>query len=131
LTQGELDMSIKCEVILQWGATPEQLKSLGAALWRWCSGPAGGASLYELLNNQALADLAAGRLPESSQTERRGVPFRLRDELSAHREAAIIRLRREMPAEGVEDVLVDGHSWNLTDDPRRYTRGQVGDRGPE
>ena len=110
-------MSINCAVILRWGATSEQLKGLGAALWRWCSGPVGGASNFEYIDNQALADLVAGKLPESDQTERRGVPFKLRDELSPHRRASIVRLRREIPAAGVEDVVVDGRSWDMTDDP--------------
>jgi hypothetical protein len=115
-SNGEAVMSINCTVILRWAATPEQLKELGDALWRWCIGPAGGASTYELLDNQALADLAAGKLPASSSAERRGVPFKFRDELSAHRHGSIARLRREIPADGLEDVLVDGKSWDLADD---------------
>jgi hypothetical protein len=109
-------MPINCDVILQWNATPAQLSALGAALWRWCSGTAKDTGIYHYLDNQALADLIAGRLPTTTQTpwqaERRGVHFRVRDEASPDRLAAIAGLRREMPAEGIEDILVDGKSWN-------------------
>jgi hypothetical protein len=108
-------MSIQCDVILQWRATPEQLKALGTALWRWRSRAAGGAGIYQLLDDQALADLAAGTLPASSPTERRGVSFKVRDGASPDRQATIDRLRREIPGEGVKDILVDGKSWNLMD----------------
>jgi hypothetical protein len=109
-------MAITCDVILQWNATPGQLTALGAALWRWCRGAAKDSGIYPYLGNQALADLIAGRLPTTTQTpweaERRGVPFRVLDEASPDRLAAIAGLRREMPADGIEDILVDGKSWN-------------------
>jgi hypothetical protein len=112
-------MSITCDVILQWGATPEQLTALGAALWRWCTRAAGTTGIYPYLDNQALADLLAGKFPASSQTsrqaERRGVHFRVREEAPHNRQATIDSLRREIPAKGVEDLLVDGKSWNLID----------------
>jgi hypothetical protein len=109
-------MSITCDVIPQWHATPEQLTALGAALWRWCSGTAGGAGIYQHLDNQALADLIARKMPGPGHTsrpaERRGVYLRVRDEASRDRQATIDSLRREIPAGGVEDILVDGKSWN-------------------
>ena len=112
-------MSITCDVIVQWDATPEQLAGLGAALWRWCTRAAGGTGIYQYLDNQALADLIAGKLPVSSQPPpepgRRGVRFRVRDEGSVDREATIDRLRREMPVKGVEDIVVDGVSWNFVE----------------
>ena len=112
-------MSINCDVILQWNATPEQLTALGAALWRWCRDTAGDAGTYQYLDNQALADLIAGKLPvpsqTSRQTERRGVYLRVRDEASRDRQATVDSLRREIPAQGVEDIMVNGTSWNLTD----------------
>ena len=112
-------MSINCDVILQWGATPAQLTDLGAALWRWCNHTAGGPGIYQYLDNQALADLIAGKLPVSSQTpglaDRRGVHFRFRDEVSSDRQAAIDNLQRELPAMGVEDIVVEGKSWGLID----------------
>jgi hypothetical protein len=110
-------MPIYCHVIPQGGATPEQLTALGAALWRWCTRTAGAAGIYQYLDNQALADLIAGRLPPSGQPlrqdERRGAHFRVRDGAFRDRRAAIDSLRREVPAGGVEDIVVDGTSWNL------------------
>ena len=50
-------MSIKCDLILQWSATPEQLTALGAAMWRWCNRAAGNTGIYQYLDNQVLADL--------------------------------------------------------------------------
>jgi hypothetical protein len=38
-------MSMNCEIILQWSATPEQLTALGAALWRWCSRTTGNTGI--------------------------------------------------------------------------------------
>ena len=108
-------MSINCDVILQRSATPDQLTALGGALWRWCNRAAGSTGIYHYLDNQELADLIAGKLP-SSQTpgpgERRGVHLRVRDEVSFDRQETIDSLRWEMPTKGVEDVVVDGTSWN-------------------
>jgi hypothetical protein len=109
-------MSINCDIILQWSATPEQLRALGAALWRWCNRAAGGTGIFQYLDNQALADLIAGKLPVSSQTpwqsDRRGVHFMVRDEASPERQATIDSLRQGLPARGVEDIVVDGTTWN-------------------
>jgi len=108
-------MSIYCHVILKPGATPGQLSALGAALWRWCTGAAGGTGIYQYLDNQALADLIAGQLPAPDRTarpaERRGVRFRVRDGAFRDRRAALDSLRREIPAQGVEEVMADGVSW--------------------
>ncbi len=45
-------MSIKCDVFLQWTATPDQLTALGAALWRWCIRAAADTGIYQYLDNQ-------------------------------------------------------------------------------
>ena len=115
----ELVMSINCDVIVPWSATPAELTDLGAALWRWCNHAAGDTGIYQYLDNQALADLIAGKLPASRQTpgraDRRGVHLRFRDEASHDRQATIDSLRREIPAKGVEDILVESKSWNLID----------------
>jgi hypothetical protein len=109
-------MAAYCEVIVDDGATPEQRSTLGAALWRWCVRTAGDAGIYRYLDDQPLADLIAGRAPASSRVpgrhERRGVHLRVRDDVSPDRQATIDGLRREMPAEGVVDIIVDGVSWN-------------------
>jgi len=106
-------MSITCDVIVQWNATPGQLNALGAALWRWCIGAAGQTGIYRLLDNQALADVIAGRLPDSGQAGQAGVHLLVRDEVSLNRRATIDSLRREIPAMGLVDIMVDGASWNL------------------
>jgi hypothetical protein len=105
-------MSVQCDVILQPRATPEQLTALGTALWRWCIRATGDTGIYRLVNNQALADLMTGKLPASSHGDG-DFHFRMRDEVSHGRQATIESLRREMPAKGVEDILVNGNSWNI------------------
>ncbi len=108
-------MAMNCDIILQWSATPEQLTALGAALWRWCNRSAGNTGIYQYLDNQALADLIAGKLPASSATpghaDRRGVHLRLWDAASHDRQRTIDSLRRDIPAKLVEDIVVDGTSW--------------------
>jgi hypothetical protein len=112
-------MSIQCDVILQWTATPDQLTAVGAALWRWCIRAAGDTGIYQYLDNQALADLIAGKLPMSNQPpwsdDRRGVHFPVQDEISHDRQATIDSLRHSIPAKGVEDIVVDGTSWKRID----------------
>jgi hypothetical protein len=111
----EVVVSIHCDVVIKWGATPPQLTALGTALWRWCSRTAGGAGIYRQLDNQALADLIAGQIPRSSEpsasADRRGAHFPVRDEASLDRQATIDDLRHALPTAGVEDVVVDGASW--------------------
>ncbi len=69
-------MSVTCDIIVGWDARPEQLAVLGNALWRWCNRTAGNTGIYQYLDNQALADLIAGKLPVSNQptvySDRRG-----------------------------------------------------------
>jgi hypothetical protein len=111
-------MAITCDVILEWSATPEQLAAVGTGLWRWCCRAAGYTGIYQYLDNQALADLIAGQFPAPGQTPgqaARGVHFRVRDHVSHDRQATIDSLRREIPARGVEDILVDGKSWHRTE----------------
>lgn len=102
-------MSITCDVIVNWDATPEQLAVLGSALWRWGNRTAGNTGTYERLDNQALADLIAGKLPVSSQplleSDRRGVHVRVQDEASQDLQATLDGLRRDLPAGGIEDVV--------------------------
>jgi hypothetical protein len=109
-------MSMNCEVILRWDATPGQLRAVGAALWGWCNRAAGDQEAFQYLNNQGLADLIAGELPRANwtlrQAERRGVHFRVGGEARLDRQATIDSLRREIPLEGVADVVIDGTGWN-------------------
>jgi hypothetical protein len=101
-------MSVNCDVIVRWGATPEQLTALGAALWRWCIRAAGDTGIYRRLDNQALADLIAGKLPAAGGPERRGVLVSVRDHVSRDRQAAVDGLRRELPPGAVEDIVAAG-----------------------
>ena len=63
---------------------------------------AAGDTGNQYLDNQALADLIAGRLPMSSQPRwsdnGRGVHLQVRDEVSQNRQTTIDRLRRSIPA---------------------------------
>ena len=112
-------MAIDCDVILKWGATPEQLRALGGALWRWCHRAAGDTGTYQYLDNQALADLIAGQLPAPVRTARQAalprVQFRVGGDASRDCQATIESLRREIPHEGVEGVLVGGSGWGRAD----------------
>jgi hypothetical protein len=108
-------MSIDCDVVVQRRAAPEDLAALGAALWGWATHAAGGAGIYQLLDNQALADLIAGKPPAESQTRgqanRRCAHVLLRDESSPDRQTTIESLRRAIPGAGLEDIVVAGKSW--------------------
>jgi hypothetical protein len=109
-------MLTDCDVILRWDARPEQLRALGTALWGWCNGVSGSGGVSRQLDNQALADMIAGRLPASRPMpglgELRRVRFRIQEESFQGRQAAIDGLRRAMPAAAVEDVLLNGASWD-------------------
>src|SRR5262249_13668295 len=112
-------MSKNCDITLQWSGTPAQLTALGAALWRECTRAAGATGIYQHLDNRTRAALLAGRLPEPSHAAwppgRQGVRFWVRDEASHDRQATIGSLRREIPAEGVEDIVVDANKGGPAD----------------
>lgn len=101
-------MFMNCEIILRWSATPEQLTALGTALWRRCTRAGETTGIYQYLDNQALADLIAGKLPASSQfpcwTDRRSVHVRVQGKAFPNPQATIDSLRGEIPVEAVEDI---------------------------
>ena len=109
-------MSIYCHVVLKPGATPAQLSALGIALWEWCTEAANGGGVYQYLDNQALADLIAGRLPAADPAaepaERWGVRFGTRDGAFPDRRAVIDSLSRAMPIAVVEVIRADGVRWS-------------------
>jgi hypothetical protein len=111
-------MSVKCNVIVNESATPEQLTALGCALWRWCNRTMTSPGIYQCLNSQVLADLIAGRLPAPGQTPQQskqradGVHFEVSDNKSHDFQATIASLRRDIPTRGVVDIMVAGVSWN-------------------
>ena len=118
-------MSMSCEVVLRWDSTPEQRRALGAALWRWCSQAAGAADIYQYLDNQALADLVAGQLPALEPVTQHGglprVQFLARGDPARDRESMLESLRRDIPCDGIAEVLVDGISWRPAEATLRTT----------
>lgn len=107
-------MAIDCEIILRWDATPEQLTAVGLALWPWCLSNSAVAGMYPYLNNQTLADLIAGKFPETNpirtDTGRPGFHFHVHDEASSDGRATIERMRRAIPRAAIEDIVVAGKS---------------------
>lgn len=118
-------MSINCTVILRWDSTPAQRRALGAAVWHWCNGASGNAGMYPYLDNQALADLLAGRQPASeSAAWDSGSPrvsFTVPGNPARDGAATLESLRRAMPGEGVAEVRVDGISGHLAEGSSRTT----------
>lgn len=110
-------MSINCDVFIRDRSTPEELKTLGNALWRWYSRSSGDEILCQSVDNQALADLLAGRVPSTRRSAHHvGQPyvsFRLRAATYADCAATFASLRSEVPAAQVSDIVVDGKSWTL------------------
>jgi len=111
----QITMPLRCDIILRWGATPDQLTALGLALWGWCLRVSGDAGIYPCLDNQTLSDLIAGDFPAGDQTRgplaQRGIHFRVWGETAHGGAATVAALRRAIPAAGVEDILVAGKSW--------------------
>ncbi len=105
-------MSINCAVILRWDSLPEQQRALGAALWRWCHKATRSAGMYPYLDNQAFADLLAGRLPTSAVTAwDAGMPrvqFTVPGDPARDGEETLESLRRAIPGEGIAEIRVDG-----------------------
>lgn len=97
-----------CDVVLKGNATSAELKLLGSALWRLARPVDGATGMYQLLDNQALADLIDGQFPSSSQCGAGDVHVVIPDNISLDREATIDGLLKGVPAQGVEHLLVDG-----------------------
>jgi hypothetical protein len=118
-------MSINCTISLRWDSTPEQQRALGAALWHWCHRAVRSVGMYPYLDNQALADLLAGRLPASGATGwDAGLPyvqFTVPGDPARDGEATLESLRRGIPGAGVAEVWVDGISTRLADAVSRTT----------
>src|SRR4051794_39501218 len=111
-------MSITCEIAVNLNATPDELRAVGTALWRWRCRGAGDSDLYQLLDSQGQADLLAGRLPLLNRTPsvagRWSVRFRIRDDIFESPRSVLDSLRQEIPKGGVDDVFVDGESWQTS-----------------
>jgi hypothetical protein len=122
-------MSINCEVILRWDATPEQQRAVGRALWVWCHRRAGGGRTYQYLDNQGLADLLAGKAPAAGARARDGgqphVLFSVPGDPARDGEALLESLRRDLPGAGTTDVRVEGVSWRPAEVKQGPTRAVV------
>jgi hypothetical protein len=118
-------MSINCTVILRWDSTLAQQRALGAALWHWCNGASGNGGMYAYLDNQALADLLAGRLPASeSAAWDSGLPrvsFSVPGNPARDGAATLESLRQAILDEGVAEVCVDGIRTCFADAASRTT----------
>jgi hypothetical protein len=84
-------------------------------LWTWCSNAAGGGSIYQYLDNQALADLVDGRFPSSvGSVGNARLPyifFTVPDDPARDRDATCESLRRAISNEGIADLRIGGVSW--------------------
>lgn len=107
-------MPIHCEVLLQWDSTPAQRRALGAVLWRWCGRATGKAGMYQYLDNQALADLIAGRLPAPGVSAwQAGLPrvqFLVPGNSAEEHASMLESLRQLRPDQGVAEVRVEGET---------------------
>jgi len=112
---GEEPMAIDCAITLRWDLRPAQLRALGSALWTWCSSAACSGSIYQYLDNQALADLVDGRFPSSGGKVGKGrlpcVFFTVPDDPARDREATCESLRRAISNEGIAEMRIGGVSW--------------------
>ena len=78
-------------------------------------------------NEEATRALLSGRLPPTDSRKRKAdhrgaVPLEIRGGKSYNREAAIASLRQAIPAQLVEDVLIDGRSWKRGGTPPMRAR---------
>lgn len=123
-------MSINCAVLLCWDSMPAQNRALGAALWRWCQQAAGHGGMYPYLDNQAFADLLAGRLPASPATAGdAGLPrvqFAVPGDPARDGAATLESLRRALPDEGVAEIRVEVNSESDKQTRRQANKGKQG-----
>ncbi|HEY7157220.1 MAG TPA: acyl-CoA desaturase, partial [Gemmataceae bacterium] len=128
-------MSINCAVILRWDSMPEQRRAMGAALWRWCHQAAASAGMYPYLDNQALADLLAGKLPASGATASDAglprVPFTVPGDPARDGEATLESLRRAIPGEGVAEIRVEGIRGRRDEAIHETEKLEVNRRSPD
>jgi|SRR5208283_5217815 len=119
-------MPIHCEILPRPDASPEQLQALGQAIQRWYHQEVKDEGTTRRIDNQALEDLLAGQMPQpvsfealtastEAQAKKHAVPIMVRGGPAYDRQAIIRSLRRAIPSELVEDVLVAGRSWQSGD----------------
>jgi hypothetical protein len=135
-----LTPDVLCEVVPRRGATSDELKALGVALADWSEGELRDGGLLRSIDNIVLAELLGGDDPselvfavlhgdnddDTVTITRLGPPHSDPAEAAQQlivscsfrgpdysRSRAIESLRHAVPAVLVEDVLIDGRSWNL------------------
>jgi len=117
-------MSIRCIIFPRRDATPRQRRELGAALHRWYARESREHGIALYTNQQAINALLAGSWPPSesrkgktTKSKRRPpVLLDVRDGKQYSRQATIESLRKDIPANLVEDVLIDGRSWGRAEE---------------
>lgn len=137
-----LTPDVPCEVVPRRGATSDELKALGLALADWSEGELRAGGLLCSIDNIVLAELLGGddpsdfvfavlygddgadpltitRLPpahsDPAEAAQRLIVFCSFRRPDYSRSRAIESLRDAVPAGLVEDVLIDGRSWNLAE----------------
>src|SRR5262249_36776036 len=129
---------VPCWVIPRRDGNRPQRQALGDALGRWSNRESGPTGLLHHMDNLALLDLLAEESPQalvlqmlgkateadpwgekvktpqgadSDVPEERTIFFAVRGGPSFDRCRVIASLRQDIPAELVEDILIDGQSW--------------------
>ncbi len=127
-------MPVPCELLPRLDATPGQLKQLGAALETWVRRELGNEGVLYSFDGEGLASLLGGEPPNplalrvTPPNERvswgqirrdlgplasdRSLRFTVKDDPPWPRAKVIENLRRAIPAELVDDILIDGESWS-------------------
>jgi hypothetical protein len=126
-------MPVVCELRPCQDATPEQFKELGEALKAWASRELGNGGVLCSIDPEGLASLLSGEPPNplalqlkkhneevslekirqdlGSLASDRSLCFTVKDEPRWPRAMVIENVRQAIPAELVEDILIDGESW--------------------
>lgn len=126
-------MPLQCELRIRHDSTPDELKSLGMALKEWASRELGIEGVLFSIDPNGLTSLLGGEPPnplalqvathhEGVSLERirqdlgplaseRSLRFTVKDEPHCTRDRVIESLRQAIPAELVEDILMDDVSW--------------------
>jgi hypothetical protein len=135
-----LTPDVPCEVVPRRGATSDELKALGLALAVWSESELREGGLLRCIDNIVLAELLGGDDPSelvfavlhgdtnddtvtiTRLTSPHSDPAAAAQQLIVScsfrgpgysRSRAVESLRDAVPAALVEDVLIDGRSWNL------------------
>lgn len=126
-------MPVVCELKVRQDLTPEQLKELGKALEAWATRERSNAGLLCWIDQEGLDSLLSGEPPTplglrvkqlnegvswekirqdlGSVVSDRSLRFTVNDEPGCPRGQVIESLREAIPAELVEDVLINDVSW--------------------